>query len=90
LAPAPSHGSVPSDLWCSERFCGLEECLGASSKGGSGRSHLRPVGQGEDPAMSTSSADCDTEAARNSDGADERDDPTNSTSTSSLLESDAA
>jgi hypothetical protein len=52
---------------------------------------FRPAGfQGEDPAMSLSSSDCDTEAARISDGVDERDDPTNSTSTSSLLESDAA
>jgi len=52
---------------------------------------FRPAGfQGEDPAMSLSSSDCDTEAARISDGADERDDPTNSTSTSPLLESDAA
>jgi hypothetical protein len=59
------------------RTCGSQSVFAVSRnallrqvKGEADARIFRPVGQGEDPAMSTTSADCDTEAARNSDGAD--------------------
>jgi hypothetical protein len=50
---------------------------------------FRPVVEDEEPAISTSSSDLETDAAYNFDGADERDEPAISTS-SSDYEADAA